>query len=83
MSRILFYVVPDQPGWRVVGEGAASEHPTKEAASRRALTFGRYQWEICGRASGVLIRRDDGQGYERHDFGVDADSTQVLKRGRG
>ena len=79
MSRILYYVMPESPGWRVQGEGASWPHPTKEAARRRALAYARYQWEICGRPAGVYIRRDDGQGFERYDFGVDDDATAIGK----
>jgi hypothetical protein len=77
LSRILYYVVPDQPGWRVDGEGASWGHPSKDAARRRALTYARYQWEICGRPAGVLVRRDDGEGFERFDFGLDEDATGI------
>ena len=82
MSRIVYYVVPEAPGWRVVGEGACWDHPNRNAARRRALAYARYQWEICQRPAGVLIRREDGQGFERFDFGEDEDATAHAERGR-
>jgi hypothetical protein len=82
MSRIVYYVIPEGTGWNVVGEGATWSHPTRESASRRAMTYARYQGEICGRPAGVLMRRPDGQGFERIDYGVDDDATAVGKAGR-
>ena len=82
MSRILYYVVPEPSGWCVVGEGATWSHATRDAATRRALTYARYQWEICGRPAGVLVRRDDDQGFDRADFGFDEDATALGKVGR-
>jgi hypothetical protein len=75
MARILYYVMPEARGWRVLGEGAWWDHPTRIAARRRALTYAACQWEICRRPASVLILREDGQGYERHDFGEDLDAT--------
>jgi len=75
MARVLYYVNPEGSSWRVVGAGARWDHPTRAAARRRALVYAKCQWEICRQPASVLVQREDGQGYERHDFGVDEEAT--------
>jgi hypothetical protein len=75
MARILYYVDPHGTGWRVVAAGAWWDHPTRVAARRRALTYANCQWQICRQPASVLIRREDGQGYERYNFGEDEEAT--------
>ena len=79
MSRIVYYVIPEENGWLVVGEGATWTHATREAARRRATTYARCQWEICGRPGCVLVQHIDDRGFDRTDFGVDEDATAVSR----
>jgi hypothetical protein len=75
MARMLYYVNPEGSSWRVVGAGGWWDHPTREAARRRALVYANCQWQVCRQPASALIWREDGQGYERHDFGEDEEAT--------